>query len=82
MKQNNLGKSALKVTEIGFGCWAIGGGANWGEQEDRDSCEAVQAALEVAGVGHDLHLGAVGLQVEKDELALAPLAGIRAAGMP
>lgn len=46
MKQKKLGSTQLEVTEIGFGCWAIGGGANWGPQEDRDSVEAVQAALD------------------------------------
>ena len=81
MKQNNLGKSALKVTEIGFGCWAIGGGANWGEQEDRDSCEAVQAALdcgitffdtaEVYGGGKSEQVLAQGLGNRRDEAFIA-----------
>lgn len=46
VKKNQLGSTQLEVTEIGFGCWAIGGGANWGPQEDALSEEAVQAALD------------------------------------
>lgn len=46
VKKQTLGSTQLEVTELGFGCWAIGGGDNWGPQEDRDSVEAVQAALD------------------------------------
>jgi len=48
----NLGNSDLALTSIGFGAWAIGGGDwqyAWGPQEDRESVEAIHAALD-AGV--------------------------------
>ena len=47
MKYRNLGTTGMKVSEIGFGAWAIGGG--WGEQDDQDSLKALHAALD-AGV--------------------------------
>ena len=60
-----LGNSDLKITSIGFGAWAIGGGNwefGWGVQDDRDSVEAIVRAVEgginwidtaaVYGLGH------------------------------
>ncbi|WP_263359194.1 aldo/keto reductase [Acidicapsa ligni] len=60
-----LGNSDLKLTAIGFGAWAIGGGNwdfGWGAQEDTDSIHAIHAALDaginwidtaaVYGLGH------------------------------
>lgn len=34
----------MKVSEIGFGAWAIGGG--WGPQEDAESLKALNAAID------------------------------------
>jgi len=45
-----LGNSDLKLTPIGFGAWAIGGGNwefAWGAQDDNESIEAIHRALEV-----------------------------------
>ena len=60
-----LGNSDLKLTAIGFGAWAIGGGNwdfGWGPQDDRESVEAIVRALEggvnwidtaaIYGLGH------------------------------
>ena len=60
-----LGNSDLKLTPIGFGAWAIGGGNwefGWGTQDDRESVEAILRALEggvnwidtaaIYGLGH------------------------------
>ncbi|WP_026257559.1 aldo/keto reductase [Actinopolymorpha alba] len=51
-----LGGSGLKVSSIGFGCWAIGGPAfrdgnpiGWGKVDDDESVAAIHAALD-AGV--------------------------------
>jgi aryl-alcohol dehydrogenase-like predicted oxidoreductase len=49
---NQLGNSDLHLTPIGIGAWAIGGGGwafGWGPQDDNESIEAIQAALD-AGV--------------------------------
>jgi len=50
-----LGRSGIEVSEIGFGCWAIGGpftagggGPNgWGESDDSESVAAIRRALEL-----------------------------------
>lgn len=45
-----LGNSDLKLTPIGFGAWAIGGGNwefAWGAQDDNDSIAAIHRALEL-----------------------------------
>jgi aryl-alcohol dehydrogenase-like predicted oxidoreductase len=50
MKTRVLGNSDLHVTPIGFGAWAIGGGDwqfGWGEQDDRESIDAIHRALEL-----------------------------------
>ena len=45
MKNRTLGKTRLKVTEIGFGAWAIGG--SWGSQKEEDSLKALNRALDL-----------------------------------
>jgi aryl-alcohol dehydrogenase-like predicted oxidoreductase len=43
-----LGTSGLKVTQVGFGAWAIGGGGwayGWGRQDDTDSVTAIKHAV-------------------------------------
>lgn len=60
-----LGNSDLKLTPIGFGAWAIGGGNwdfGWGPQDDRESVDAIARALDggvnwidtaaIYGLGH------------------------------
>jgi aryl-alcohol dehydrogenase-like predicted oxidoreductase len=45
-----LGNSDLQLTPIGFGAWAIGGGNwefAWGAQDDDESVEAIQRALDL-----------------------------------
>jgi len=41
-----LGETDLKVSRIGFGCWAIGG-KGWGKVEDKESIAAIYKALDV-----------------------------------
>lgn len=48
MKYRRLGKTGLEVSEIGFGCWAIGG-TSYGPTKDAQSLDALEAAWE-AGV--------------------------------
>src|SRR5271155_1370905 len=61
----NLGNSDMKLTPIGFGAWAIGGGNwdfAWGAQDDDASIHAIHQALDeginwidtaaIYGLGH------------------------------
>jgi aryl-alcohol dehydrogenase-like predicted oxidoreductase len=65
METRKLGNSELKITPVGYGAWAIGGGGwefAWGPQDDADSIAAIHRALElgvnwidtaaVYGLGH------------------------------
>jgi aryl-alcohol dehydrogenase-like predicted oxidoreductase len=65
MQTRQLGNSDLKITPMGFGAWAIGGGDwafAWGAQDDSESVAAIHEALDlginwidtaaVYGLGH------------------------------
>lgn len=65
MNTKQLGNSDLRLTAIGFGAWAAGGGGwafAWGPQDDKDSIAAIHRALDlgvnwidtaaVYGLGH------------------------------
>jgi len=65
METRKLGNSDMRITPVGFGAWALGGGGwefAWGPQDDADSIAAIQRALElgvnwidtaaVYGLGH------------------------------
>ncbi len=45
MKYRILGRTREKVSEIGFGAWAIGG--SWGTQKDNDSIDALHKAIDL-----------------------------------
>lgn len=50
MQTKQLGNSELHITPIGFGAWAIGGSGwafGWGAQEDQESIEAIDRALDL-----------------------------------
>jgi aryl-alcohol dehydrogenase-like predicted oxidoreductase len=52
MQKRQLGNSDLQITPVGVGAWAMGGGDwafSWGHQEDKNSIEAIHAALD-AGI--------------------------------
>lgn len=46
MKYRIFGRLGWKVSEIGFGAWAIGG-AGWGKQAEHDSVRTLQKALDL-----------------------------------
>ena len=48
MKERRLGKTGLRISEIGFGCWPIGGGS-YGPVRDEQSLDALETAWD-AGV--------------------------------
>jgi aryl-alcohol dehydrogenase-like predicted oxidoreductase len=53
MPLRRLGQTDMKITPVGFGAWALGGGewaAGWGRQDDEDSIAAIRHAVERHGV--------------------------------
>jgi aryl-alcohol dehydrogenase-like predicted oxidoreductase len=75
MEMRKLGNSALQITPVGFGAWAIGGSGwdfAWGHQEDDDSIAAIHGSLElgvnwidtaaVYGTGHSEEVVAQSLE--------------------
>lgn len=49
MKTVRFGKTDMRITAVGFGAWAIGGGNwdyGWGPQDDQDSIDAIHHALD------------------------------------
>lgn len=70
-----LGNSDLRITPVGFGAWAIGGGDwqfSWGHQEDKDSVAAIERAIDLGlnwidtaaiyGLGHSEEIVAQALK--------------------
>jgi len=45
MNKRKLGRTGLQVSELGFGCWAIGG-TSYGPTDDRQSLEALAYAFD------------------------------------
>jgi aryl-alcohol dehydrogenase-like predicted oxidoreductase len=80
-----LGKSDFRVSEVGFGAWAIGGDA-WGPVEDRTSISAMEHALElginfidtadVYGSGHSETLVAKVIKGRRDRVIVSTKGGL------
>ncbi len=79
MNYRNLGNTDLKVSEISFGTWAIGG--SWGKTNDEESIRALERAMEagvnffdtadVYGDGHSEQLLAKVTKGKEDEIHIA-----------
>ena len=88
MKYRVLGKTGLKVSEVGFGAWAIGGNAHgnsYGQTDDKQSVEAIERAIDlgcnffdtadVYGHGHSEELLGQALQDKRSEFVIATKVG-------
>lgn len=88
MKHRDLGGSRLKVSEIGFGAWAIGGNAygnSYGPTDDMASIAAVRRALElgcnffdtadVYGHGHSEDILGQALKGRREKVIIATKVG-------
>lgn len=75
MEKRKLGDSDLRITPVGFGAWAIGGGDwifGWGPQDDAESIAAIRRAVDKGinwidtaaayGLGHSEEVVAKALQ--------------------
>ncbi|MBZ0186085.1 MAG: aldo/keto reductase [Candidatus Obscuribacterales bacterium] len=50
MKYRDFGKTGIKVSEVGFGCWAIGGnehGISYGPTDDKESLLSIETAIDL-----------------------------------
>jgi aryl-alcohol dehydrogenase-like predicted oxidoreductase len=50
LETTELGSTGLRITRVGFGAWALGGGDwefGWGPQDDAESIAAIHRALDV-----------------------------------
>ncbi len=83
-----MGKTGLKVSEVGFGAWAIGGNAHgnsYGPTDDKSSLDSVKKALDlgctffdtadVYGHGHSEELLGKALEGRRDEVVIATKVG-------
>jgi aryl-alcohol dehydrogenase-like predicted oxidoreductase len=88
MKYRTLGKTGLKVSEVGFGAWGIGGNAygnSYGPTDDKTSLEAVEKAIELGcnffdtadayGHGHSEELLGQALKGRRDDVIIATKVG-------
>lgn len=88
MKYRDFGNTGIKVSEIGFGCWAIGGnnhGNSYGPTTDKSSTDAINKALElglnffdtadVYGWGHSEELLGKALRGKRDRVVIATKVG-------
>ncbi|WP_101842881.1 aldo/keto reductase [Halobacillus sp. Marseille-P3879] len=79
MKYNQLGKTDLKISELSFGTWAIGG--SWGKTDDRAALAGLHRAMDagvnffdtadVYGMGHSEELLAEATQGKEHEVKIA-----------
>jgi aryl-alcohol dehydrogenase-like predicted oxidoreductase len=88
MKQKHLGTSALALTRVGLGTWALGGAGwqfSWGSQDDKDSIATIHRALDrginwidtaaVYGLGHSEEVVGKAVQGRRDKVIIATKCG-------
>ena len=88
MRYRPLGSTGLKVSEVGFGAWAIGGNAHgnsYGPTEDEASIAAIEKAVEsgcnffdtadVYGHGHSEELLGKALKGHREDMIIATKVG-------
>jgi len=88
MKYREFGKTGIKVSEVGMGCWAIGGnqfGNSYGSTDDVASIKTIKRAMElgcdffdtadVYGHGHSEELLGLALHKSRDKVFIATKVG-------
>ncbi|RPI04095.1 MAG: aldo/keto reductase [Ignavibacteriae bacterium] len=80
MKYRDLGKTGIKVSEIGYGAWGIGGGM-WQDSKDDDSLRALHRTIDlglnfidtalVYGDGHSENLVGTVIREQKGRLSVS-----------
>ena len=88
MKYRQLGTTQLQLSEVGMGCWAIGGnrfGNSYGPTDDTESLKAIKKAIamgctlfdtaDVYGHGHSEELLGLALQKVRNSVMIATKVG-------
>jgi aryl-alcohol dehydrogenase-like predicted oxidoreductase len=89
MQTRKLGYTDLRLTTVGLGTWAIGGGGwafGWGPQDDAESMAAIRRALDlginwidtaaVYGLGHSEEIVGQAITGRRDEVIIATKCGL------
>lgn len=85
MEYRELGKTGVKVSAVGFGCWAMGG-VGWGKVDDKESADAVNKAVDLGitffdtapsyGLGHSEQVLGKALGNRRKDVFLATKCGV------
>lgn len=89
MKINQLGNTDLRLSSIGLGTWAIGGGGygfGWGPQDDKQSIDTIHRSIDlginwidtapVYGLGHSEEIVGRAIKGKRDQLIISTKCGI------
>ncbi|MGD8395171.1 MAG: aldo/keto reductase, partial [Candidatus Eiseniibacteriota bacterium] len=89
MRTRKLGKTALELTTVGLGTWAIGGGNwsfAWGPQDDDASIATIRRALDLGvnwvdtapayGLGHSEEIVGRAIRGRRDDVIVATKCGL------
>ncbi len=88
MEMRPIGRSGIQASALALGCWAIGGGEWWGDNDDRMSVETIHRALElginwvdtarVYGFGHSEEVvGRALKEIPRDRIIISTKCGIQ-----
>ena len=96
MKYRSLGNTNIKISEVGFGAWGIGGitpgASSYGPTDDDISCRALSCALDngitfydtsnAYGDGHSEHLIGKTFKKVREQVIIATKVGLIKYGLP
>ena len=88
METRQIGRSGIRCSALGLGCWAIGGGTWWGDNDDQTSVDTILRAVElginwidtarVYGFGHSEEVvGRALKQLPRDKVVLSTKCAIQ-----
>ncbi|MHB8789625.1 MAG: aldo/keto reductase [Desulfobulbaceae bacterium] len=86
MRMRKIGTTDIEASVVALGAWAIGGGPWWGDSDDRQSIDAIHAALDagvnlidtapVYGWGRSEEVVGKAIQGRRDKVVLATKCGL------
>lgn len=88
METRQIGKSGITTSALGLGCWAIGGGTWWGDNDDQMSVDTIHRAVElginwidtarVYGFGHSEEVvGRALKEIPRDQVVISTKCGLQ-----